>query len=161
MFDSREYMREWRKNHVEKTREYSRRWRAKNPGRMSELSRKWRSAHPKPQSAKPRQRLDPVAQKAKRVQQAIQRQKRVRKIHAERITAMKVNRPCVDCGGSFPPYVMDFDHVRGEKLGNIGDMINRAMNFDRILAEIAKCDLVCANCHRIRSHHRRAELNGH
>lgn len=57
-------------------------------------------------------------------------------------------RPCVDCGGSFHPFAMDFDHVRGEKLGDVSTM--RALSVERLMAEVDKCDLVCANCHRLR-----------
>lgn len=60
-------------------------------------------------------------------------------------------KPCADCGVQYPYYVMDFDHVRGTKLFNIGE---GATNFgqERLLAEIEKCDVVCANCHRERTH---------
>jgi hypothetical protein len=57
--------------------------------------------------------------------------------------------PCMDCGGKFPPYVMDFDHVRGGKRFNIGSQIGRKLR--DLLDEIGKCDIVCANCHRIRT----------
>lgn len=59
----------------------------------------------------------------------------------------------MDCGNSFPPYVMDFDHVRGEKLGNVSSMCNNRP-LTTIMKEIEKCDLVCANCHRIRTQKR-------
>lgn len=62
--------------------------------------------------------------------------------------ALKEGKPCADCGGVFPPVCMDFDHVRGEKLCNVAKMGTYA--WSRVLEEIAKCDLVCANCHRIR-----------
>jgi hypothetical protein len=45
---------------------------------------------------------------------------------------------------------MEFDHVRGEKLGNVANMA-RHCSIAKIDAEIAKCDLVCANCHRERT----------
>ena len=60
------------------------------------------------------------------------------------------NRPCADCKVSYPPYVMDFDHVRGEKEFGIGDNIIN-VSWERLIAEVAKCDVVCANCHRIRT----------
>jgi len=63
------------------------------------------------------------------------------------------SKPCADCGVTFPPYVMDFDHVRGDKLGNIAHL-KTYVTTAVLLAEIAKCDVVCANCHRIRSHSR-------
>jgi hypothetical protein len=67
-------------------------------------------------------------------------------------------RPCADCGGEFPPYLMDFDHVRGEKLDNICGMRMRTMSREAILAEIEKCEVVCATCHRARTHARRLGL---
>jgi len=47
---------------------------------------------------------------------------------------------------------MDFDHVRGVKLFNVGMMTSRS--FELIDAEIAKCEIVCSNCHRIRTKQR-------
>lgn len=64
------------------------------------------------------------------------------------------NVPCLDCGRTFPPFCMDFDHVRGEKLYNVGCMAYSTAKRTLILAEIEKCDLVCANCHRIRTFRR-------
>jgi len=60
------------------------------------------------------------------------------------------NRPCSDCKRRFPPECMDWDHVRGRKLFTLG---NKGYSFSkqRVLLEIAKCDLVCANCHKIRT----------
>src|SRR2546423_13858300 len=64
------------------------------------------------------------------------------------------SRPCADCGQTFPFYVMDFDHREGEeKTAQVAMLVN-AMNLQRLLAEIEKCDLVCANCHRIRTYKR-------
>jgi hypothetical protein len=60
--------------------------------------------------------------------------------------------PCMDCGETYPWYVMDFDHVRGEKSFNIGAAHSRGIR--RIRLEIDKCDVVCANCHRLRTHAR-------
>lgn len=60
-------------------------------------------------------------------------------------------KPCMDCGGTFPTVCMDFDHRPGEgKVGNISRLIANA-GPNAVRAEIAKCDLVCANCHRIRT----------
>ena len=59
--------------------------------------------------------------------------------------------PCIDCGNSYPSCVMEFHHRDpSEKSFTIGEELGR--NRDRIIAEIAKCDLICANCHRIRTH---------
>jgi len=76
---------------------------------------------------------------------------------AEWINEFK-RQPCVDCGGDFPPYLMDFDHVVGEKLDDICGMKMRTVAREAIRAEIEKCEVVCANCHRARTHIRRLGL---
>lgn len=64
------------------------------------------------------------------------------------------DRPCHDCGGVFPHYVLQFDHREGaEKLFTIGNGFGKTKTALR--AEIAKCDVVCANCHCVRTHLRR------
>ena len=73
------------------------------------------------------------------------------------ITDLKAG-PCIDCGGCFPKEAMDFDHVRGTKRQNISRLVTRAVSVQTIMAEIAKCDLVCANCHRGRTWQRRHGL---
>lgn len=61
-------------------------------------------------------------------------------------------RPCIDCGLKFPPYVMDFDHKdKSTKKYNISLMLNN-QGWKIIKEEVAKCDIVCANCHRIRTY---------
>lgn len=60
------------------------------------------------------------------------------------------SRPCMDCGGSFNAVCMDFDHRPGEtKIFSIGHAKNRTIEAVRL--EMVKCDIVCANCHRIRT----------
>ena len=63
--------------------------------------------------------------------------------------------PCADCGACYPPEVMEFDHVpgRGGKLHNISTL----KTLRAILAEAEKCELVCANCHRVRTTRRRLD----
>ena len=63
-------------------------------------------------------------------------------------------KPCADCGRRYPHYVLDFDHRNKEtKLTSINQMINfHSYSKEKILAEIEKCDLVCSNCHRIRTY---------
>jgi hypothetical protein len=76
---------------------------------------------------------------------------------AEWINQFK-RKPCADCGGEFPPYLMDFDHVSGDKLDDICDMRMRTVSREAIRAEIEKCEVVCANCHRARTRARRLGL---
>lgn len=59
-------------------------------------------------------------------------------------------RACIDCGVS-NPVVLEFDHVRGSKKLEISCMINGGFSWERILQEIAKCEIRCANCHRVKT----------
>jgi hypothetical protein len=74
------------------------------------------------------------------------------KAHRAFIDEQKAGRPCLDCGGIYPPYVMEFDHVRGVKRWAIGKMSNHRR--DAVLEEMAKCELVCCACHRVRTQSR-------
>ena len=85
--------------------------------------------------------------------------KRRRKENSEYVNALKA-QPCVDCGNCYLPCVMDFDHVRGEKTKNIAFMLINDTSLEKIKEEIEKCELVCSNCHRIRTHQRRYSANG-
>lgn len=62
--------------------------------------------------------------------------------------------PCGDCGIRFPRVCMDFDHVSGEKILSISKMVHKDFSMEAILAEVAKCEVVCSNCHRIRTANR-------
>jgi len=59
--------------------------------------------------------------------------------------------PCADCGKRYPFYVMDFDHVENGKERAVGSMHN-FLNPEKVIEEILKCEVVCANCHRIRTY---------
>ena len=67
---------------------------------------------------------------------------------------IKEKNPCMDCKISYPYYMMDFDHVRGTKHANVAELINTLSN-KRLDAEIAKCEVVCSNCHRARTYLRK------
>ncbi len=66
------------------------------------------------------------------------------------------DKPCMDCGHKYPYYVMDFDH-RENKEYTLARCVVSGHNKQRILKEISKCDLVCSNCHRERTHSRKRE----
>jgi hypothetical protein len=66
--------------------------------------------------------------------------------------------PCTDCKRIYPPWAMDFDHIGSDKILNISNGVQRGISFAKIISEIAKCELVCANCHRTRTHNRIIEL---
>lgn len=57
------------------------------------------------------------------------------------------DRACIDCGET-DMRVLEFDHVRGEKVANVAELCGRGICWRRIAEEIAKCDIRCANCHR-------------
>lgn len=61
--------------------------------------------------------------------------------------------PCADCKASFQPYQMDFDH-REPRRKSFQVTSTRAMLMrrERVIEEIEKCDIVCANCHAVRTY---------
>lgn len=65
------------------------------------------------------------------------------------LNKLKESNPCADCGKFYPAYVMDFDHL-GDKVASVAAMMKNR-GWQTILEEIAKCELVCSNCHRIRT----------
>ena len=65
------------------------------------------------------------------------------------------SQPCTDCGVEYPHYVMEFDHVGDNKQNNVSRMTSMATG--KMLLEVAKCDTVCANCHKIRTWRRNQE----
>ena len=77
-----------------------------------------------------------------------------RKSLRDRVDALKKKiGACVDCGKVHPPWAMDFDHRDPSvKKFNIGDAASKGFSVKKIEEEIQKCDLVCALCHRYRTH---------
>jgi hypothetical protein len=57
--------------------------------------------------------------------------------------------PCVDCGAR-DPVVLEFDHV-GDKVADVGRLVAAAASFKAVDAEIARCEVVCASCHKRRT----------
>lgn len=68
----------------------------------------------------------------------------------EQVNEYKVSRGCMDCGQSYPYYVLQFDH-RGDKKFTISKYMT-SISIKSLWDEIAKCDVVCANCHAERTH---------
>lgn len=134
--DKKAYLKQWWKNHPGKSKEYYLTYSCKPEHKESrhryymehkEKVIAWRKAHPKISH-----------------DHCLNYRERRR----EFLNTLK-NKPCLDCNQSFPPECMDFDHVRGEKVLGIYQMYTRKMSL--LLEEIEKCDLVCSNCHRIRT----------
>jgi hypothetical protein len=73
--------------------------------------------------------------------------KRVAKINARTyILKYFETHPCVDCGET-DPIVLQFDHVRGEKATEVSTLLGPGFSVEKVEAEIAKCEVRCANCH--------------
>ena len=81
------------------------------------------------------------------------------KKHVGKIRALKEASPCHDCGHLYPFYVMQYDHRPDEeKTGDVSKMMYGSYSWERLVAEIEKCDLVCANCHAKRTWKRANEI---
>jgi hypothetical protein len=96
------------------------------------LNKQWYRDHPE---ARPN-RMDPYARR--RIQQG-----------QRKLLDYLRSHPCVDCGES-DPVLLEFDHLR-DKTANISAMVFGSRPWPIIEAEIEKCEVVCANCHRRRT----------
>lgn len=65
----------------------------------------------------------------------------------------KTGKICADCKENYPYWMMDFDHL-GNKSFNISNFRQHTTSIELVKEEIAKCEIVCANCHRNRTHAR-------
>jgi 5-methylcytosine-specific restriction endonuclease McrA len=99
---------------------------------------------------KPRQREWYIANREYHLARTNARHERARGAIRQLIAEYLSTHPCVDCGED-DPIVLDFDHV-GEKSFGIASAVQRSMNLDKVRAEIAKCEIRCANCHRRKTH---------
>ena len=76
------------------------------------------------------------------------------------IAMLKLERGCEDLrcvGHPDNPEALDFDHISGQKSANISRLA-RGAGWTQLLDEIDKCEVVCANCHRVRTAERRPIL---
>jgi hypothetical protein len=78
---------------------------------------------------------------------------RLKKYRAEKVAYVNSCKkvPCLDCGVHYPTGVLDFHHRLGtHKYDSPARMAQSNRNLGKIKDEIAKCDVICANCHRLR-----------
>jgi Zn finger protein HypA/HybF involved in hydrogenase expression len=75
------------------------------------------------------------------------------------VVEYKQNNPtCKDCGIDYPSYVLDFDHLpQFEKSFPLSSSGVKNRSIESINAEIAKCEIVCSNCHRHRTAIRKSQ----
>jgi hypothetical protein len=83
--------------------------------------------------------------------------KKIRKEHGtelEAIQAYKERMGCIDCANEYPHYVLEFDHLpEFKKFGQVSHVLKK-YGPDKAWEEIAKCDVVCSNCHKLRTNER-------
>lgn len=129
-----EYLRNYRKTYIDNThKERQKRYYQKHKAEKNEAKRLWRLANPE------KNRLYHSRAGKNYYHKRVE--------YVNRIKA----QPCADCGIQYHPMAMDFDHVpeRGKKEFCISiKKIN--VTLEKLDAEIAKCDVVCATCHRLR-----------
>lgn len=76
--------------------------------------------------------------------------RKIRERNRDYVRKIKESNPCVDCGQKYHYSQMDFDHLGGKK-ETIARLANSEASIKTIKNEIAKCELVCSNCHRLRT----------
>ena len=74
--------------------------------------------------------------------------------HLPALQSYKEDQGCFDCGLDYPHFVLEFDHRPGErKFGNVYHVLKK-YGSDKAWAEVKKCDVVCSNCHKLRTYTR-------
>lgn len=137
----------WHAQHPEKAAEYQRRRRARNPEGVAQTNARSRAKHREQRYAD----TEAWRKRPESIELVRQYNQNRRARGKEIIAAAKYDVPCADCGRTFPPCAMDFHHKDPtEKSGQISNIAT--WSEERIRAELAKCELLCAVCHRIRHH---------
>lgn len=135
---------------------YEAAWRAKHsPEYFRAKDARYRATHPE-------QGHDKWARRYEKHRESILEKKRVQNatIYARRkaLLLWLRDQPCWDCKRLYPWPCMEFDHTRGEKVCNINQISPTASN-EVLQSELMKVDLVCSNCHCLRTHARRRRLH--
>ena len=90
--------------------------------------------------------------KKKHKQVVMKRTKQQRKKNQEFILEYLSKNYCIDCQEN-DIRVLEFDHLpQFQKKENISTLVRNGYSIETIKKEISKCEVVCANCHRIRTH---------
>lgn len=136
-----ELNRERRKKNAERYREYSRTYYARNAEKIRLIEKQRRLENPEIGRR--------YAKKYRQTHKEIINEKRKSKMaeYRAKINEIKLKSGCVDCGYNLHPFALDFDHVDGEKYKQVSAIIN----FEKALEEIKKCEVRCANCHRVKT----------
>lgn len=76
--------------------------------------------------------------------------KKIRERNRDYVRNIKESNPCTDCNEFYHYSQMDFDHLNDKK-HSIARLSNSEASIKTIKTEIGKCELVCSNCHRLRT----------
>lgn len=90
-------------------------------------------------------------------EKAARRKRDSRSTWRKAVQEYKQTRGCKDCGEMYPYWVLEFDHLEGKSF-NVSE-VAKASSLEALMLEVSKCDVVCANCHRLRSHQRQASMS--
>src|SRR5262245_26845818 len=96
-----------------------------------------------------RKKIDEAAYQKKRAVQ-VARNRATKTRNKKKMLEYLLEHPCVDCGIA-NPLVLTFDHVKGEKRGDVARLINSSLSWNTIFSEIEKCVVRCFNCHMIKT----------
>jgi hypothetical protein len=121
-------------------------WRRKAKGQRHNYCRTCHAAY---------RREHYLANRQRYIRRAADNKRKARLAQTTLLLAHFADNPCVDCGET-DPVVLEFDHLRDKRF-NIGTAVTR-YGWDAIAAEIEKCEVVCANCHRRRTARRRGAV---
>ncbi len=85
----------------------------------------------------------------------LDKNKRAAQRKTDYLIELREKTPCMDCGTNYPYYIMEFDHREKLPESRVTTLVGNS--WKKLLTEIEKCDIVCANCHRVRTWQRRQE----
>lgn len=108
---------------------------------------------------------DPRSKEAKRrhyeknKDRYIRQAKETKKALKQYVRDLKEQSPCIDCQQYYPYYVMQYDHTELNKEMSISRLVLRGSK-PKVIKEIEKCELVCANCHAKRTYKRISDSVG-
>lgn len=106
-----------------------------------------------------RRKANPISRESHKTRMTEYRHKKTEE-KREYVRILKESASCLDCGFTGAAYCFDFDHISNVKNFEISTGIHSArISLSKLIAEIALCELVCANCHRIRTHNQGYKRN--
>lgn len=104
-----------------------------------------------PEKAKAAKRRHYLKNKAQYIERATSNRITRRRALGKYVQEVKKDKSCADCKIQYHYAAMEFDHVRGTKIKCIANLVHEVVPLQELIDEMAKCDLVCANCHRVRT----------